>query len=106
MTSWFIAMGSAFVAIISIVAFIMASVRLIRFDELFGLLVEEIDTNVNYLNKLLLTPVFSNSPEIIGANRNMGLMRARLDEYVRQMEYLTGRELRKRKEVPRPPVVA
>jgi hypothetical protein len=85
---------------------VRASRRLFRFDDLYELLVHDIDTNIKYFDKLTETSVFSNAPEILDAQRNMSIMRTRLNEYVLSMEDLTGRELRKRFDAPNPPVVA
>lgn len=85
----------------------ISSRRLLYFDELFQLLVDDIDTNILYLNKLTSTSTFENSPEILDAQKNMKVMSVRLDEYVVRMEELSNRQLRKRVErkIYNPPVV-
>lgn len=81
--------------------------RLFEFDDLYELLVHDLDTNIDYFDKLLETPTFTNSPEVVQAQKNMNVMRVRLDEYVSRMEELTHRKLRKQKEKANlnPPVV-
>ena len=81
--------------------------RLLEFDDLFEMLSHDIDVNVGYFESISDHPVLGNAEEIVTADRNMRIMRARLDEYVASMEELTRRKLRKQKEVPNlnPPVV-
>ena len=59
-----------------------ASRRLIEFDDLFALMVHEMETNAKFLDGFADRPVLSNSPEIIDATRGMRIMRDRLKEYV------------------------
>jgi hypothetical protein len=82
---------------------VRASKRLLQFDDLFEYFVDDIETNVKYFEKLSTTPVLSNAPEIMEANHNMNIMAQRLDEYLRRMEGLTHRTLRRNLE-DRPPV--
>lgn len=79
--------------------------RLLEFDSLMQLFIHDIETNVKYFNKLVNTPTFSNSPEVIQAQHNMHTIRLRLEEYVIRMEELTNKP-RKQKVSPRPPKVA
>lgn len=84
-----------------------ASQRLLEFDDLYELLVHDLDTNIAYFEKLTNTPLLSNSPEILEAQKNMRIIRDRLNEYVLRMEELTRRKLRKQQpENANPPVVA
>lgn len=84
-----------------------ASRRLLEFDDLYELLVHDLDTNIAYFEKLTNTPLLSNSPEILEAQKNMRIIRDRLNEYVLRMEELTRRKLRKQQpENANPPVVA
>lgn len=83
--------------------------RLFQFDDLFGLLSDDIDVNARYLEKLTNTPLLENSPEIISAHNNMKIVSQRLDEFVLRMEEITGRNLRKkdgREASKNPPVVS
>lgn len=79
--------------------------RLLEFDELFELLVHDIDTNIGYFDSVSEHPLLGNTEEIVTADRNMRIMRARLDEYVLRMEELSSRKLRKKTEVRNRPVV-
>ena len=74
---------------------IRASKRLLQFDEIFEVLVDDVQTNITYLNKLTNTPILQNSPEILDAQKNMHIIRKRLDEIVLRMEETARRELRK-----------
>lgn len=67
-----------------------ASKRLLQFDDLFQLLSHDMDVNIRYLTNLLKTPVFSNSPEVEQANKNMGIINQRLHEYTVRFEELTS----------------
>jgi hypothetical protein len=87
-------------------ALVRSSKRLLEFDDLFELLAHDVNTNIDYFESISEHPVLGNAEEIVVADRNMRIMRARLEEYVSQMEELTRRQLRKKKVVPNPPVVA
>lgn len=82
--------------------------RLLQFDELFGYLVDDLDTNVGYFEKLTKTDLFENSPEIQKAHQNMKIISVRLEEFISRMQELTGREARTKSNRERnknPPVV-
>ncbi len=79
--------------------------RLLEFDELFELFQDDIDTNIRYFEKLLQTPVMSNVPEVEEANKNMNLMRLRLEEFVQRFSEVVRRDLKRKKKNHRPPVV-
>jgi hypothetical protein len=74
---------------------VKASKKLIQFDDLVNYLVDDVETNVKYFDQLTNTPVLSNAPEIMDANKNMATMSARLDEYLNRFEELTGTKVRK-----------
>lgn len=59
-----------------------ASRRLLDFDDLFSLLLHEIDTNAKFFDGFIDRPVLSNSPEIVEATRGMRNIRDRLKEFV------------------------
>jgi hypothetical protein len=82
---------------------VRASQKLLQFDDLVNYLVDDVETNVRYFDELTNTPVLSNAPEIMDANKNMATMSARLDEYLSRFEELTGTKVRKLT-VPKPPV--
>lgn len=78
--------------------------RLLEFDELFQLLAHDIETNVKYLAKLVNTPLFLNSPEVLEVQRNMRIMAERLREYLVRIGEATNKPSEK-KLPPNPPVV-
>ena len=79
--------------------------KMMRMDDLFYLLQDDIDVNVKYLAKLLKTATFINSPEVVEANRKMTIMAVRLDEFARRMSETTGKE-RELMKPANPPVSA
>lgn len=92
--------------LLAIVIFRLSS-RLLAFDDVFQLLVDDIDVNIKFFAKLLSTPLFENSQEVREANKNMGIISMRLDEFVKRMEETTGKNLRKPPPTPpNPPVVS
>ena len=82
---------------------VKASKKLLQFDDLVNYLVDDVETNMSYFDKLTNTPVLSNAPEIMDANKNMATMSARLDEYLNRFEELTGTKVRKTT-TPKPPI--
>jgi len=85
---------------------IRAAWKLVQFDDLFTYLVDDIDINIRYFDKLIQSPTLIDSPEIKEAQRNMSIMSKRLAEYVLRMEELLNKKLVKRRTSPNPPVVA
>lgn len=81
----------------------MASKKLLQFDDLVNYLVDDVEANIGYFDKLTTTPLLMDSPEIRDANKNMVVMSARLDEYLNRFEELTGTKVRK-VTTPKPPV--
>jgi hypothetical protein len=81
-----------------------ASRKLLQFDDLINYLVDDVETNVAYFDKLTATPVLSNAPEIQEATKNMTVMSARLDEYLNRFAEITGKNVRKAS-TPKLPVV-
>lgn len=71
-----------------------ASRQLLAFDDMVNYLADDLETNVQYFEKLTTTPVLSNAPEIVDANRNMSIMAKRLDEFLNRFEELTGKKIR------------
>lgn len=77
--------------------------RLLQFDDLFEMLAFDIDTNVKYFQKLLATPLFDNSQEVRTANKNMGIISARLEEFAARIDEISNKEPNKEpKPVPKP----
>lgn len=74
---------------------VKASKKLIQFDDLVNYLVDDVETNISFFDKLTSTPMLSDAPEIQDANKNMVTMSARLDEYLNRFEELTGTKVRK-----------
>lgn len=66
--------------------------RLLQFDELFSLFTHDIETNVKYLANVLSKPLFTNTPEVVELNRNMGIIAKRLNEYANRFAEATGSE--------------
>lgn len=66
--------------------------RLLAFDELFELLADDIRVNVDYYNKLLMTPLFDNSQEVKTANHNMAIISKRLTEFSLRIKEKTNKD--------------
>ena len=79
--------------------------RLLQFDELFELLAHDLNTNIDYFESISEHPVLGHADEIVVADRNMRIMRARFEEFIVRIEELTRRQFRKKKAIPNPPVV-
>ena len=85
--------------------------KLLKFDTLVDHMVNDFDTNVEYFDKLLSTPVLEASDEIIEASRGMKVIRDRLAEELTQMAELTGtfdkirQRIADRRKRANPPVV-
>ena len=67
--------------------------KLLQFDDMIQMLWHDIVTNVKYLAKLVSTPVFSNSPEIIEVQKNMRIMGERLAEYLNRIEEVSNKRV-------------
>jgi hypothetical protein len=78
--------------------------RLLTFDDLFEMLVDEIDTNIRFLESFEGKPLVSNAPEVIEVDRGMKIMKMRLEEYVARMRE-RDRRPKRRDEKNRPWVV-
>ena len=95
MIALLIALGiSLVVNLVMLLLLVRASKSLLAFDDLVNYLADDLETNVQYFDKLTNTPVLSNAPEIIDANRNMSIMSKRLDEFLTRFEELTGKKVR------------
>lgn len=85
------------VSVIFNVAFVYGlarlSKRLLQFDELFELLQHDVKTNTEYFNKLLQTPLFNNSPEVISMTNNVKIISQRLEEYSLRMFEATNKDV-------------
>lgn len=77
--------------------------RLFDFDDLFELLVHDIQVNLDHFDKMKTSALLENSPEVFEAHKNMQIMAIRLEEYVIRMEELTNRQLKKRPKNLGPP---
>lgn len=69
---------------------VRATQRLFEFDDLFNLLSDELKTNINYFEKLLKKPMYSDTPEVQTAQRNMINMKNRADEFLRRMREISN----------------
>lgn len=67
--------------------------RMLDFDDLYELLSHDIETNIAYFSKLVDTPLFSNSPEILDAQRNIKIMRDRMNEYSIRIDDIIKKEV-------------
>lgn len=66
-----------------------ATRRLLQFDEIFSYLVDDIQVNLEYFEKLANTTLVSNAPEVVQVHKNMQIMGQRLGEFVRRMGEVT-----------------
>ncbi len=85
---------SVLVNLLFVMLLVRASRQLLAFDDMVNYLADDLETNVQYFEKLTTTPVLSNAPEIVDANRNMSIMAKRLDEFLNRFEELTGKKIR------------
>ena len=69
----------------------IATKKLILFDDIFDIVVDDIDINFAYLDELIKTPLFENSPEVLTAHKNMEIIHKRLEEIVLRVEEMTGK---------------
>ena len=70
-----------------------ATSRLLQFDELYEMLLDDMDTNVKHFEELRQKPLLSNAQEVIQAHKNMMLMRERLDEFVIRINEMSGKKV-------------
>jgi len=75
----------------------VATKKLILFDDIFDVIVDDVDINFSYLDELIKTPLFENSPEVLTAHKNMEIIHKRLDEIVMRVEEMTGKLYMRRK---------
>lgn len=84
------------VSVVLNVGFIILSIRfsrrLLEFDDLFGLLEDDVATNIAYFTKLLATPLLNNSPEVISMQKNVEVIAKRLQEFSLRMNETTNKE--------------
>lgn len=78
--------------------------RLFTFDDLFEMLLHDLDVNISYFKEIQSSPLLSNAQEVVEADRNMRIMRIRLEEYALRIEDISSKR-RKNKEPINPPVV-
>lgn len=69
----------------------LAVKKLILFDDIFNIIVDDIDINFAYLDELIKTPLFENSQEVLTAHKNMEIIHKRLEEIVLRVEEMTGK---------------
>lgn len=60
--------------------------RLFQYDELFQMLQDDLDVNIQNFDRLNSTPLLSNAPEIIHASKVMKSMRDNLHQYAMKIE--------------------
>ena len=85
------------ILIISVVLNVALSFFLIRFikrarqyDEMVTSMMEDVQINVEYFDKILSTPMLSNSPEVKAMKENQATMRDRFVQYID--EHFKGRK--------------
>lgn len=69
--------------------------RLFQYDDFYNLLMDDVETNLKQFEIMSKMNVLGDEPEIVQAHKNMMTMSARLDEFARQMEEMSGQPLRK-----------
>ena len=69
----------------------VATKKLMLFDDIFDIIVDDVDINFTYLDELIKTPLFENSQEILTAHKNMEIIHKRLEEIVLRVEEMTGK---------------
>lgn len=70
--------------------------RLFDYDDFYNLLMDDIETNLLQFESMKKMSMISDEPEIQKVHKNMMVMAARLDEFARQMEEMSGRKMRKK----------
>jgi hypothetical protein len=90
----------AVLAIALMVFLLRATRRLVQYDDVFQMLVDDIETNLQQFYKMSQSSLLGNDAEIVQAHRNMMIMRDRLDEFLREMEEVSGLRLRTPKAPP------
>ncbi len=101
----------SFLALLNVAAgyvIVRLSKRLLAFDDLFEMLLHDIEVNIKYFDSVSESPLVSNAQEVIEADRNMRMMRLRLEEYTIRISEQSHKKKRflKPKRNPNPPVVA
>lgn len=69
--------------------------RLFQYDDLYQILIDDVETNLEQFERMRKSSFLSDDDEIRNAHKNMMTMAARLDEFARQMEEISGNKLRK-----------
>jgi hypothetical protein len=68
--------------------------KCVVYDEVFQFLSDDITTNLLQFQRMMVSNVMSNEPEIKMAHSNMNVMGRRLNEILQRMEEATGLDLR------------
>lgn len=82
-------------AVVSVLLYV-ASKKLLMFDDLFNYMVDDLDINFAYLDKLIKTPLYENTPEVVAAHKNMEIIHARMDEILLRVQETTGKKIIRR----------
>lgn len=88
-----VACVSALLNVVLVFVALRLSRKLLQFDELFDMLSDDVQTNVEYFKKLLATPLLNNSPEVISMQKNIDLIGRRLQEYALRMNETTNKDV-------------
>lgn len=102
MLVFFLILSLFLLIIISLVAFVFIK-RTIQFDNLFSIIIDDIDDNVSYLENLLSKSLLSNAPEIVELTRKNKHMRDRFELISNIIK--NNKKSNIKKVNPRPPVV-
>jgi hypothetical protein len=70
-------------------------IRLAQYDELYQLMIDDIELNIKQFERMRKMSVLSDDDEVRIAHKNMMTMASRLDEFITQMEEISGQKLRK-----------
>lgn len=72
--------------------FYKASVRLLQFDTLFEAIQEDLEMNLEFVNKAFGKDLLSNEPEVMTFHKNMLATRERMVFYIEQLRKVTNRK--------------
>jgi hypothetical protein len=69
--------------------------RLFQYDELYQLLIDDVETNLVQFERMSKSSIMSDDDEVRSSHKKMMLMAARMDEFANRMEEIGGQPLRK-----------
>lgn len=105
MLVWLLVSFLTMLLVVAVFTLLRLTKRLLDFDDLFEMLLFDVEVNTRYFEKLFKMDVFVNSPEIVEAQKNMIIIKQRLDEFqLRIEETINKKKLPKQKVSNNPPV--